>query len=127
MQQKQFLDNLTAVADIAKVRGDSRVNNKKEPVTVWRQGQEIEIDTKSNPTLAVQLKKLKSQKHVCEDCHNSVTDRVVNCRLYSYPVPHWRTTCEACNMVKNPQTKQFDIKCIRAPAFFLSYLKTSDK
>lgn len=129
MQQEEFLRRLRELAEIRSVKVPRTAGRREaeEPEEIWRQGQKIEISRRDNPTLAIEVVKLKSPAQACEDCGRVSANRCVNTIQYTYPLKHWRRHCATCNLVQNPTTGQFDIEMSKSQIFFVNYYKKQDK
>lgn len=129
MEQDKFIAKLQELADlaVAKIPRTGSRRESEEPNVVFRQGQELALDTKNNPTLNVKIKRLKPMVKPCEDCGLKVDNRVVSKKLYTFPKNHWRTQCENCRRVRNPESGQFDVEADRSQPVFISYFNKQDK
>ncbi|CAB5225733.1 hypothetical protein UFOVP758_10 [uncultured Caudovirales phage] len=130
MKQEEFIERLSQIAELTAFRPPttaSQPRSKEDLLVIERQGEQLEIDPKHNPTWAVIVKKFKPVVRACEDCGNMVKDRRVQTTLYSYPKPHWRSNCVQCRKTQDPETKQFDIPTQSAQPFFTAYLNKRDK
>ena len=129
MDQKEFIRRISELADIAPakeptVSGEQTGRNKTE---VFRNGKDIAIDPKANPTWGIIIKKIKSITKPCDDCGKRVKDRKLWTKLYTFPVQHLRTSCSGCNLTKNPETGEFSLNNTKVQPFFTSYLNKRDK
>lgn len=73
-------------------------------------GEEIEVEREinDNPTLGVEVVKIKDITKLCElGCGDIVTNQVVERRLCESPVPHWRVRCRACGCYVSPDGQGF--------------------
>ena len=128
MDPKLFQERLAELADIEVIKearhSGERANDSQQ---VHRQGQLLDISPKSNSTWSIRAKRVKPITRQCEDCDHQVTDRLVTHSQYAYPEPHWRTTCQSCEMVKHPETGLFELSTRRAQSAFLTYFKKENK
>lgn len=129
MEQDKFIQRLQELAEITaiKIPIGPKYRQSKDGEVVYRQGQEIRLDPKANPTMGVKIKKLKPQVKKCEDCSLSLSNRVVTKKLYTFPRDHWRTNCEGCGRTRNPETGLFDIDTERSQSVFISFFNRGDK
>lgn len=130
MDQKEFIDRLTQVAEITVVKPpvtSGQTQNKDDLLVIERQGELLEINPKNNPTWGVIIKKFKPIVKPCEDCGLIVKDRRIQMTMYSYPKPHWRSNCVQCRKTQDPETKKFTVPTQSAQPFFTSYLNKRDK
>lgn len=82
-----------------------------------------------NPTLGFELKKLKPNAKLCElGCGEIVDNQIIQHKMYTFPVTHWRTKCMTCNCTLSPDKKGFleDTKTSVQNAF-VQYFKTNSK
>lgn len=54
------------------------------------------------------IKKIKPMPKQCEDCGLVVDKRIVTFSCNSVPFPHWKESCKACNLWRNPDTNKFE-------------------
>lgn len=68
----------------------------------------IEINKETNPTLGFKLVKLKDKFKACElGCGEIVSNQVIESKVCTTPVPHWRTKCTNCDCFVSPDGKEF--------------------
>jgi hypothetical protein len=124
MDNEEFLSRLTELAElqVIKVAGPAQ-RKPDEHLIVWRNGQEYEIDDKANPTLYYRIKKIKNNVRKCEDCGRRVKERIVTKKLLSFPVVHWRQSCNTCKMYQHPETGDYCLVGLATQSVWLSWLK----
>lgn len=129
MEHNKFIQQLSEFAEITaiKIPAGPKIRQPKESQAVYRQGQEIAIDPKANPTQGVKIKRVKHQPKACEDCHLIVENRVVQKKIYEYPLRHWRENCSTCSKTRHPETGLFDIDTERSQSYFIAYLWNKNK
>ena len=129
MEQDKFIKHLEQLAVVvaAKIPRTGARRENPEPKVIFRQGQEVCLDTKTNPTLGVKIKKIIPIIKSCEDCGLKVENRMVTKRLYTFPHNHWRTNCENCRKTRNPETGEFDVDTDRSQSVFIGYFNRQDK
>ena len=111
MDPKQFYEFLSRYGEVTQRRAATMgtIAEPKEPDIVYRHGYEFTIDSKNNPTRTLVFKKLHDRIENCEDCGQTVTNRVVNYKLSDFPTKHWRASCSGCQKTYNPETGCFDL------------------
>lgn len=106
MDPIEFKNRLAEFAEVETIKPHVASNEKPsydiEEVVV--QGEVIELSQKCNPTLGVELIKLKDINKVCEmGCGKIVTNQLIEKRFTHVPKPHWKTKCMNCGAYLNPQ------------------------
>jgi hypothetical protein len=129
MEQEQFIKILEQYEELTvkRVAGAPNRRESTEPETIYRNGYEFEVSKGNNPTHQLEIKQLKHQPRVCEDCRLVVENRVVSKRVHQYPQRHWRESCEPCHKTLNPETGQFDIDTDKSQSVFTSYFNKQNK
>lgn len=129
MDHELFRKRLAEFAELKAARPPRNpcLREASEPEDIYRAGQEFQITKDLNPTLAVEIKKMKPVKRNCQHCGLVVTNQVIQKRLLSFPEMHWRETCSSCKMTKNPETGKFDLEEVRSKNFFVSYFHNKNK
>lgn len=124
MDPKEFKRRLEELAEIQLTKVAGKAQRKPdETVTVWRNGQEIEIPEKDNHTLHYKIKKIKNETQKCVDCNRRVKNRTITKKLYSYPVNHWRRLCNNCNLIEHPETGKFCLLGAATQNVYIQYLR----
>ncbi len=125
MDPNEFKQQLEQFAEVkqVKVAKNAGLREADEPDIVFRNGQEFTISKDNNPTLSWAIKKLKPQIRNCEDCNLIVENRVTYIRICQYPEAHWRETCQACGMTRNPDNGKFDLQGQDAKNYFTAAIK----
>lgn len=68
----------------------------------------ILINKDTNPTLGFKFVKLKENFKACElGCGDVVANQIVESKVCTTPVPHWRTKCTNCDCFVSPDGKGF--------------------
>lgn len=129
MDPKDFLEKLNEYAEVKPIKPPKNGGTREadEPEEIVRQGQSFIIDKDTNPSWALEVKKLKTKPRDCEYCDKTVVNQIVNKRLLTFPVLHWRETCNICRMTKNPNTGKFDVEDNRVNPVFSSYFYHKNK
>lgn len=68
-------------------------------------GEEIEVEREvtENPTLGIEIVKIKDSVKLCElGCGDVVTNQLIEKKLHLFPKKHWRETCKNCNLTPHP-------------------------
>lgn len=106
MDKDEFRKRLAEVAEFEEIT--PRVLREEEKETdhghqVMFDGEEIEIDRESNPTLGIHLTKLKPKLAVCEmGCGATIPNQTIHKIHYAFPESHWRTKCATCGRYEHP-------------------------
>jgi len=91
----------------------------------WDQNEEDAIgepiQTGPNDTVPPRILKIKPITKACEDCDQTVTDRVVEYAHYTKPARHWREKCSVCKKTRNPFTNEFDLQGFASGNVFRNY------
>ena len=130
MKQELFIKLLEQYAELKVERvaiASGEQTSRLGVEVIERQGQQFELSATHNPTLNVKIKQLKPIIKSCEDCGKQCQNRVVSKNLYTFPRKHWRSHCNNCQRVFNPETQQYDLTFNQAQAYFTAYLKNRDK
>lgn len=116
MNPNEFYSKLSELAELkqTKVPKTPARREADDPDEVWREGRVIHLTKDNNPTLNWEIKKIKHQTRLCEDCGELVNNRIVELKICEYPKPHWRERCANCKMSRNPDTGQFDLTSTEA-------------
>lgn len=62
-----------------------------------------------NPSLDQSVEFIKFDEYPCPDCDKTIKQAKHTIRKYLKPEPHYRTRCENCLMVQDPETKQYEL------------------
>lgn len=80
----------------------------------WEEIKERIVWNKPHKTLEAELPTIKEityEPYKCEDCPRILTQkRVVEHSMRQTPYLHAKHTCKACQLIKNPETGEFDLK-----------------
>lgn len=125
MDPKKFKQQLEEFAEleVIKVRNHTG-RTQDEPIVVRRDNKDLAIDADNNQTLTYKVKKIKNQINKCPDCNKSVKNRTVTIKLLTFPMKHWRYSCNNCNLTQDPQTGKYTLKGIKAQNVWHSYLRS---
>lgn len=83
---------------------DEAAQDYYDRLMTWREAQ-------PNASVPPEIIKLKTYARKCEDCNKSCdSNRRVECKLYLTGREHWREYCTACELFRDPRTKEFSIK-----------------
>lgn len=75
-----------------------------DTVKVVIEGESIELSQEFNPTLGVELVKVKEINRICEmGCGKIVANQKIEKRFTDTPLPHWKTRCTNCGAYINPE------------------------
>lgn len=77
-----------------------------------------------NPGEDQAVEYIKFDEFPCADCKKMISQSKHSIRRYAVPQPHYRTRCENCFMVQDPETKQYDVHVSSANRRFLNYFNT---
>ena len=129
MDHDEFLNKLNQFAELRAIRParNAGAREAQEDAVIERHGKTIVLDYKNNQTWAYEVKKLKKQVRICDYCGDPAKNQVITKRYLTYPEPHWREKCNACDLTKNPETGKFEIKKHQEQAFFVSYFLHRNK
>jgi hypothetical protein len=98
---KQFIATVAEIKELKPVTDGSRPPD--DGTHVIYQGEWIEIDRKTNPTLGFKFIKLKPVQRLCQlGCGDIVPDQIIERRHVQYPHPHWKTRCATCHKYLMP-------------------------
>jgi hypothetical protein len=67
--------------------------------------QRLELENKDG---IVSVSKIHHEPKPCDDCGKTVENRCMTIRKNQMPQPHWKITCTACKLIKNPDTGKFE-------------------
>jgi hypothetical protein len=67
---------------------------------------------------------IKFDEYSCPDCDKTIKQAKHTIRKYLKPEPHYRTRCENCFKVQDPETKQYELTTNSANRRFLDYFNT---
>ena len=112
MDPKLFEQRLRELAQIKPARPPRTAESGREATvtdSVWRNGEQFEIDKDNNPTLSWEIVKLHPQIKPCESCGLEVEDRTVEQKRCEHPVLHWRRRCSGCRFYQHPETGEFSL------------------
>lgn len=125
MDPELFKKKLEEFAELKQLKTpkSAAFRENDQPETIFRNGNEFDVEADNNPTLNWVIKKLKPHVAVCQDCHQVVENRQVDSKLYEIPQAHWRSHCRPCGMVRNPYTKQFDLTVKKSMHHYACWLK----
>ena len=124
MDPKEYKRRLEELAEIQLIKVAGKAQRKPdETVTVWRNGEQIEIPEKENHTLYYQVKKIRNEISKCQDCGKRVKRRTTSKKLYHYPVNHWRMMCNNCNLFQHPETGKFCLLGVATQYVYIQWLK----
>lgn len=114
MDQKLFrqrLEQLAVIRDKKPVKTASHNRLAKETIVeIDEDGNEVEIEVeiKENPTLGIEIVKIRDRTEVCDlGCGKIVTNQIVESRLVTFPERHWRTRCKNCECFVSPDGMSF--------------------
>lgn len=129
MDHDEFLKKLNEFAELKAIKPARNAGAREafEDAIIQRHGKSLVLDYKNNQTWAYEVKKLKNQVRACDYCSNPVKNQIITKRYLNYPEPHWRESCNSCQMTKNPETGKFDIKKIQEQTVFASYFYHRNK
>jgi hypothetical protein len=110
MDKQEFrrrLEEIAVIKDKKPARTPSQPRWAKEIVTEIDEltGEEIEVEREitDNPTLGLELIKIRDRTQACElGCPDTVTNQVIERRFCTSPRPHWRTRCQNCGCYVSP-------------------------
>lgn len=122
MDKKEFrqkLEEVAVIKDRKPVRTPKHHRWAKETVIEIDEvtGEEIEVEREitENPTLGIEIVKLKDFIKLCDlGCGDIVTNQFVEKRFCPTPEPHWRTKCATCGKYVSPDGQGFitDSRCV---------------
>lgn len=127
MDKQQLKDFVQSVAEIKELkpatsptmRLDDTHQNDVKVGNNW-----IHINKESNPTLGFKFVKLKDNYRPCQlGCGDMVNNQVVESRVCSTPVPHWRTRCDSCGCFVSPDGQGFIEGAHQVQAAFMRYFR----
>ena len=124
MDPKEYKRRLEELAEIQLVKVAGKAQRKPdEIVTIWRNGEEIEIPEKDNHTLYYKVKKIRNEISKCEDCGKRAKKRTITRKLYTYPINHWRNFCNNCGMFQHPETEKYCLVGGATQNVYIQWLK----
>jgi predicted chitinase len=129
-QLRQFLEEVAHVVDGNCIgpngRLDKRLLKKQSKIITevitneFGEEEEVEVEVSDyNETLGYSITGLKDNYRVCEiGCGAVVPNQVIEKKLVTTPIKHWRTHCKACHktrapdgtMMSSPQAQQAYIR-----------------
>jgi len=134
MDSKEFKLRLAQVAVIKDIKPTSLQHIKKQfemQFELDSEGNEIVIQVPiaiENPTLGVELVKVKTITKLCEmGCGRIVDNQKIEKRFASEPKPHWKTKCVNCGCYLAPDGETLLDGSNAAQAAFRSFLTTKNK
>ena len=74
-----------------------------------------------NPSPDQPIDYIKFDEFPCPDCDKSIRQQLHQIRQYVKPQVHFRTKCENCGLVKDPETGKFTVDFRAANGRFLDY------
>jgi hypothetical protein len=128
MKHEEFIRRLSELAEvknIKKTKKPIRSRFDEEPIDIQRPDLNVTLTANDNPTLQVEIIRVKKQFHHCDGCDEMVQGRVVERKLYDFPKLHWRDNCKSCLKSYNPETDCFDIDTRTAHYHIGDILKTT--
>lgn len=129
MNNEEFIQRLSELAEIKNIKlakKPIRSRFDEEPIEIQTPERSLILTGTDNPTLGVEIKKVKSQYVECDGCGQMVQGRVVERKLYEFPKLHWRDNCKKCHKSYNPETDCFDLDTKTAQWYIGDILKTTD-
>lgn len=69
---------------------------------------DVRINKQVNTSIPAILKKICHKRMRCEDCPNSVKNRVVSATVVFWPTRHWIQKCNTCEKFLNPKTGLYE-------------------
>lgn len=130
MDNKLFKAKLLEVAEVRELKparnSGERVNDEITSAVV--DGEEIVITQSYNPTLGLELVKLKQSARACElGCGSILTGQVIERRFCQTPSGHWRTRCANCGKYVHPNGEEFIEGAVKAGVIFYQHLTEKNK
>ena len=111
MKKKEILAFLETVAELKTKRPKKSPEHRLDDThtnDVVIDGQWVTINQYENPSLGVEIVKLKDRHALCElGCGDIVTNQVIETRICYQPIEHWRTRCNNCGCYPTPDGKGF--------------------
>jgi hypothetical protein len=123
---KQKLEQFAELKQLKVARSAGRAE-ATEPEVIERGGESFTIELDDNPTIGWGIKKLKPRIEVCSDCNKTVTNRVIQHKLYFIPEKHWRENCQNCQKIKDPFTNEFTVTTARSYAIYSAFLEGKER
>lgn len=108
MDPNEFRNKLNEIAEtsFATPKRHSGTKTSTETTDVTIDGNTVAISDFYNPTLGVEMLKLKDINKLCElGCGKVVTNQRIESRRIQNPEPHWRTVCKNCDCFVGPDGK----------------------
>lgn len=107
-QLKQFIQEVAEIKELTPTRTPTIRQSTDDEVSEVRIGDEfVNINMDSNPTLGFKFIRLKEVHRACDlGCGNAVANQVIEKKWFSYPRPHWRTSCKNCSAVVHPNGQE---------------------
>lgn len=103
---KDFVKSVAEIKELKPVTDGSRPPD--ESTEVMYEGEWIEIDRHTNPTLGFKFVKLKENIRPCMlGCGELVANQLVEKRVCTHPQMHWRTRCANCAKFVAPDGNGF--------------------
>lgn len=126
MDPNEFNTKLAEIATVKTIK-PARHNGDRanEEITQAKiNGELITITQQYNPTLGIELVKLKPVAKLCElGCGKIVDNQVIEKRVSHYPAPHWKTKCVNCGCWLAPNGVDLLENSSKAQAAFLWHLR----
>jgi hypothetical protein len=108
MDKKEFrarLEQVAVLKDRKPIKSASHRSAIEYITEVDELGEEYQVPVviTENPTLGFELVRLKDQNRLCElGCEKTVPNQIIERRLVTTPVKHWRTRCKTCDCYVAP-------------------------
>ena len=124
MDPESFKQKLEQFAELKqmKVPRSAGIREADEPEVIERHGVSMTLESDNNPTIGWCIKNLKTVEEQCNDCGDSVKNRIVQHKLYFSPRKHWRENCKNCQMIRDPYTEEFTLTVTRSYQVFAAFL-----
>lgn len=129
MKHEEFIRRLSELAEIKNIKLAKKPIRSKfdeEPIEIQTPERSLTLTGTDNPTLGVEIIRVKGQYHECDGCGKFVQNRVVERKLYEFPKLHWRDNCKTCHKSYNPETDCFDLDTRTAQWHIGDILKNTD-
>jgi hypothetical protein len=111
MDPKLFQETLSQWAQLKRMTPAKHqgIRESEEDILSNWQGETVIINSKHNPTLPIEIKKVTLPEEPCPDCDKMVSGRCIQRFIAVTPQRHWRDRCGGCNLVKNPFTGKYTL------------------
>ena len=109
MNKDKFRQLLEEFAEVKDKVPEGYRGKYPEEYEVYKQDDKyVKISRADNPTLGIEVTKLKDHFTVCElDCGQVVKNQIIEKQRMAYPEPHWRIKCRNCQNCIHPSGKGF--------------------